>query len=79
MLYFYLAHMNGTIKKIVAAKGFGFISPAQGGDDVFFHCTKVVGGPSNFDLLAEGQAVTFDIVQGKKGEEAHNVAPEVAA
>lgn len=70
--------MNGIIKKIVALKGFGFISPENGGADVFFHCTKVVGGPANFDLLQEGQKVTFKIVEGKKGEEAHDVAPVTA-
>ncbi len=71
--------MNGTIKKIVALKGFGFISPEAGGDDVFFHCTKVVGGPSNFDLLQEGQKVTFEKVEGKKGFEANNIAPAEGA
>ncbi len=78
-IFIILAHMDGTIKKIVAAKGFGFISPALGGDDVFFHCTKVDGGASNFDLLQEGQAVTYDVAPSKKGGvEAHNVVPVAA-
>ena len=66
--------MNGTIKKVILDKGFGFIAPAGGGNDLFFHCTKVVGGPANFDALKEGQAVTYNPVEGKRGTEAHDVA-----
>ncbi|HEX3656271.1 MAG TPA: cold shock domain-containing protein [Pirellulales bacterium] len=64
---------QGTIKKIVADKGFGFISGDRG--DVFFHHSSVVN--SSFDDLQEGQSVEYDVEQGKggKGPRAINVKP----
>jgi CspA family cold shock protein len=62
--------MNGTIKRLVADKGFGFIA-AGDGPEYFFHqsaCTQVP-----FDQLREGQAVTFDVGQGAKGPRGENV------
>jgi CspA family cold shock protein len=62
--------MNGTIKRLVADKGFGFIS-AGDGPEYFFHqsaCSQV-----SFDQLREGQAVTFDVGQGAKGPRGENV------
>jgi len=64
--------MNGTIKKIVSDKGFGFIA-ASDGHEYFFHqsaCTGVA-----FDDLREGQAVTFEQGQGPKGPRGENVRP----
>ncbi len=64
--------MNGTIKRIVNGKGFGFIA-AEDGSEYFFHqsaCTRVP-----FDQLHEGQAVTFDKGQGPKGPRGENVKP----
>lgn len=80
--------MQGIIKKLVADKGFGFIAPADGGGDLFFHCTKVLGGGQVFNSWAEvdpstgkpakeGAAVQYTPVEGKKGVEAHDV--ELAA
>jgi cold shock protein len=66
--------MNGIIKKLKPEGGFGFITPAEGGKDLFFHCTKVVGGPANYEALREGQEVTYNPVEGKRGLEAHDVA-----
>ena len=62
--------MNGTIKRLVAEKGFGFVAAADG-QEYFFHQSACVGG--GFDQLHEGQAVTFDTGQGPKGPRAENV------
>ena len=51
-------------------KGYGFIS-REGGDDVFVHYSNIEG--SGYRSLEEGQAVEFDVAQGQKGDEAHNV------
>lgn len=65
-----MASMNGTIKRLVRDKGFGFVA-AQDGTEYFFHQSACVGTP--FDGLREGQAVTFDAGQGPKGPRAENV------
>jgi cold shock CspA family protein len=76
--------MIGIIKKLVADKGFGFIAPQDGGGDLFFHCTKVLGGgqifndwaeidPTTGKAAKEGATVNYTPVQGKKGTEAHDV------
>ena len=65
-----MASINGTIKRIVSDKGFGFIA-ASDGVEYFFHnsaCTQ-----TQFDNLREGQAVTFDLGQGPKGPRGENV------
>ena len=61
---------NGTIKRLVSDKGFGFVAAADG-QEYFFHQSAVAGG--QFDQLREGQAVTFDTGQGPKGPRAENV------
>ena len=63
---------NGTIKRMVSDKGFGFVAAADG-QEYFFHQSAVTGG--QFDQLREGQAVTFDTGQGPKGPRAENVRP----
>ena len=62
---------QGVIKKIVADRGFGFISQDKG--DIFFHCSAVVG--STFEDLQEGQTVEYEIEQGKRGPQAVGVKP----
>ena len=65
-----MAFMNGTVKRLVSDKGFGFIA-ADDGNEYFFHnsaCTNV-----RFDDLREGQAVAFERGQGPKGPRAENV------
>jgi CspA family cold shock protein len=65
---------TGTVKWFNESKGFGFISPSDGGKDVFVHFSAIQG--SGFKSLAEGQAVSFDVEDGPKGPQATNVKTE---
>ena len=60
---------QGTIKKLVADKGFGFIAGSNG--ELFFHHSSVEG--TSFESLSEGQTVEFNEGQGPKGPRAENV------
>jgi cold shock protein len=64
---------NGTVKWFNDAKGFGFITQDDGGDDVFCHHTAIQA--EGFRSLQEGQKVTFDVTKGPKGLQAANVKP----
>ncbi|MFN2557216.1 MAG: cold-shock protein [Nitriliruptorales bacterium] len=63
----------GTVKWFNPDKGYGFITPEDGGDDLFVHFSSIqVRG---FKTLEEGQRVTFEVTQGQKGAQASEVAP----
>ena len=62
---------QGTIKKLVSDRGFGFIKGDA--DELFFHSSEVEGGM--FDSLQEGQMVDYEVGQGKKGPCATGVRP----
>jgi len=61
---------NGTLKFFNAQKGFGFITPDEGGKDLFVHTSNIEGGGAN---LREGQKVEFVVGNGRKGPEATDV------
>ncbi len=62
---------NGTVKWFNESKGFGFITPADGGKDVFVHFSAIQA--DGFKALAEGQSVNFNVEDGPKGPQATNV------
>lgn len=64
---------QGTVKWFNAEKGFGFISPDEGGADVFAHYTAIT--TSGYRSLEENQRVEFDTAQGPKGAQAENIRP----
>jgi CspA family cold shock protein len=63
---------QGTVKWFNDEKGYGFISPDEGSEDLFVHHTGIAG--SGFKSLDEGTKVTYEATQGKKGMQADNVS-----
>ncbi len=64
--------MTGRIKKIVREKGFGFVVPDDGSDDVFFHRSRL-GPKMQFEDLREGDEVQFQVRPGEKGPQAFDL------
>lgn len=63
---------QGTVKWFNETKGYGFLAPADGGDDVFVHFSAIKG--DGFRTLLEGQQVTFEVERGPKGLQATEVS-----
>ncbi|WP_312241105.1 transcription antiterminator/RNA stability regulator CspE [Pantoea sp.] len=66
-----MSKIKGTVKWFNESKGFGFITPEDGGKDTFCHFSAIQS--NGFKTLAEGQRVEFEIVDGAKGPSAANV------
>lgn len=64
---------TGTVKWFNETKGFGFITPDDGGKDLFAHFSGIVG--DGFKTLNEGQAVSYTATQGEKGPQASEITP----
>ncbi|SNS64277.1 cold-shock DNA-binding protein family [Noviherbaspirillum humi] len=65
---------SGIVKWFNDAKGFGFITPDEGGEDLFAHFSAIQG--KGFKSLKEGQRVTFEVTTGPKGKQATNILPQ---
>ena len=65
---------TGTVKWFDASKGFGFITPDDGGKDLFVHHSEIRSG-GDYATLNDGQKVEYEVGQGQKGPCATNVAP----
>ena len=64
---------TGTVKWFNDAKGYGFITPDDGGEDLFAHFSAIQ--MNGFRTLTEGQRVEFEVAAGDKGDQARNVRP----
>jgi CspA family cold shock protein len=65
--------MRGTVKFFDDEKGYGFITPEGGGKDVFVHYSNIVTDNRTFRTLHDGDPVTYEVGEGRKGPEARNV------
>ncbi|MFO7641299.1 MAG: cold-shock protein [Candidatus Competibacteraceae bacterium] len=65
--------VTGTVKWFNESKGFGFITPDSGGDDLFAHFSAIQA--RGFKTLKENQKVSFDVTTGPKGKQATNIRP----
>jgi cold shock protein len=63
---------QGTVKWFSEDKGYGFITPDEGGEDLFVHYSGIVG--NGFKSIAEGEKVSYEATQGRKGMQAENVS-----
>ena len=65
---------TGTVKWFNDVKGYGFITPDDGGEDLFAHFSAIK--MDGFKTLKEGQKVTYDLKVGEKGKQADNIKPD---
>ena len=66
---------TGVVKRFNKIKGYGFITPDNGGADLFAHFSAIASD-GGYRSLSDGQRVTFDVIVGPKGEQASNIKPE---
>ena len=66
---------TGTVKWFNDAKGFGFITPDNGGKDLFAHFSAIQTQGTEFRSLKENQKVSFEVTAGPKGDQAVNIKP----
>ena len=64
---------TGVVKWFNNAKGFGFIEPSEGGDDIFVHYSEIQN--EGYKTLSRGQSVEYEVKEGPKGAQALNVMP----
>ena len=64
---------QGTVKWFNNEKGYGFITPDEGGEDLFVHYSGIAG--DGFRSIEEGTKVSYEATQGQKGMQAQNVSP----
>lgn len=69
-----MSTVTGTVKWFNESKGYGFITPTDGGDDVFVHFRAIIG--DGFKTLTEGQQVSYKVESGPKGLQAAEVQPQ---
>ena len=65
---------QGTVKWFNNAKGYGFITPSEGGEDLFVHMTNIV--MEGYKTLAENQEVDYEVGESDRGPVAENVVPK---
>lgn len=65
----------GIVKWFNDSKGFGFITPDEGGEDLFAHYSQIQS--TGFKTLTEGQRVSFDVTNGPKGKQASNIQAQI--
>ena len=67
--------VTGIVKWFNDAKGYGFVTPDDGSDDLFAHYSAINIGGSGVKTLKEGQKVSFEVMPGAKGRQASNIQP----